>query len=132
MPLSPEELLAPRYKVIADYPDSIFDVGFILNYDAMNLTAFWEDGNLFIDLDKYPNIFKPLEWYEDREIDEMPEYVKCIKTPNQVTMPGDVIKVDKWFDHTIAKSGQEMYVMSTNCYLPATNSEYTNYLNSKK
>ena len=57
-----QELLKPRYKVIADYPDSVFIVGEILRNPTYE--------------SKYPHLFKKLEWWEDRKPEEMPKYLK--------------------------------------------------------
>jgi len=69
-----EELLKPRYKVIADYPLGR-KVGTILTECGTNLI----DEPLFnvgvnstvytaASLDKFPALFKKLEWWEDREV----------------------------------------------------------------
>lgn len=50
------ELLKPRYKVIADYPGSPFPVGFIMKDDCES----WS---------KYPANFRKLEWWEERDFD---------------------------------------------------------------
>jgi len=67
-----EELLIPRWKVIADYPGSLYKVGYIIN-EADNI-----EGRTFFTttVHKYPHIFRALAWYEEREEKDMPEYVK--------------------------------------------------------
>lgn len=71
--LTKEELLAPRFLVIADYPNSIFKVGEILSGDY--------DGRIFCDPNSckysdFPHLFQKLYWYEKRDKSELPEYVK--------------------------------------------------------
>ncbi len=75
--MTTEELLRPRYKVIADYPNSphkIYEILESINVDGRYLNkniGLWEK-----DLEKFPAIFKPLEWWEDRKAEDMPEYLK--------------------------------------------------------
>lgn len=83
-PMSTEELLRPRYKVIAQYPFSPHPIGHIIK------TAF---GNKYFD--QYPHLFKKLEWYEERNIDEMPEYVKVVHE-GCAKDTGLYCKVHKW------------------------------------
>lgn len=59
--MTPEELMKPRYKVIADYPDTVFKVGHIIEQVEV------DEGQNLYNMDfflKYPAIFKKLEWYE--------------------------------------------------------------------
>lgn len=63
--MSTEELLQPRFKVIANFPGSWFDIGEITKN---NFASF--------DLEDYPNIFKKLKWWEERNIKDLPEYLK--------------------------------------------------------
>lgn len=67
---SVEQLLQPRFKIIASWPRSGFPVGLVFT------------GNVLTDLQKsvieceqYPHIFQRLEWWEERKIDELPEFV---------------------------------------------------------
>lgn len=71
-----QELLKPRYRVIADYPDSIYPVGFVLELDT---NAFQDQRNDAI-CSKYPHLFKKLEWWEERKPEEMPQYIKVRST----------------------------------------------------
>jgi hypothetical protein len=123
--LLPASLMAPRYKVIADYPDNPFAVDHILN--LKNVGGFWRfqwadyDGlryemeSHFIE---YPHLFKKLEWWEERKVEEMPEYFKH-KT-------GQVLRVQKW---QLEDKGREG-VSANNLYWfieyikPSTKEEY--------
>ena len=73
-----EELLRRRWKVIADYPKSVYNVGDILN-------GGWRSEDLiYCDTDgprwsHYPHLFKELEWWEERAIEDLPDYVKYQK-----------------------------------------------------
>lgn len=95
--MTKEELLKPRYEVIADYPDYtgskyIHKKGDIIVFDDDNNVILWkEPGSDGTQCDhghfmNYPNIFGLLEWWEQRKPEEMPEYL--IWTDNKtVTKP---------------------------------------------
>jgi len=77
MSLSPSELLKNRFVFFADYP---FSEALEIN-DVLTETEFGFKNNrtgvvhLNIEFDKYPHIFKLLEWWEDRELSDMPDWV---------------------------------------------------------
>lgn len=68
--MTTEELLQPRYKVIADYPGNVAYVGEIYEDD---ICIRWNEQKF----KKYPHLFRKLEWWEERDEKDMPEYVKC-------------------------------------------------------
>jgi hypothetical protein len=73
--MSYEDLMKPRYKVIADYPEPrnhpYYEVGSVIRAITK------EDEEYF---GKYQTLFKPLLWWEERKLEDMPEYVKHIAT----------------------------------------------------
>jgi hypothetical protein len=81
------KLLEYRFKVIADYPHSKWAVGQTV---VLSTTKFGEpvyewaehdgmhsEGVLFFT--EYPQIFRPMEWHEERTIEDLPDYVKYQK-----------------------------------------------------
>lgn len=75
--LTVEELLRPRYKVVADYPKSIYKIGTIINAGTTS------EDCIYCDLEgprmrHYPHLFQPLPWWSDRKVEDMPEYVKHV------------------------------------------------------
>lgn len=113
------DLMKPRYKVIADYPDGRHKVGNIITPNKSGYCPYV--GNA----DQYPHLFKKLEWYEDREETEMPQYVKSIMTEK-------VFKTDMW----LLDEDGDIYFDSDECrnlsmyphnYLPSTETEYNSY-----
>ncbi len=115
------DLLTPRFKVIADYPNSFFDIGEIT-----------ENEFTLIDLEKYPHLFKKLGWWEDREIEELPQY---LKSENQV------FKVSNYFyriHKLLFSSYDDKYDQEFddyflfNDYEPSTEEEYNEYLKNLK
>jgi hypothetical protein len=61
--------MARRIKVIADYPGNPESVGFIYQGDE------WAE-SWYKEMEQYPHLFQPLQWWQDRKPEEMPEYVK--------------------------------------------------------
>lgn len=133
-----EELLIPRWKVIAEYPNSIFDVGNILvNNSTQNEYEYisWKDyGKDVYYPNDYPTIFKKLEWWEDRNIKDLPEYVKKIDTEavykvfwNRYKNPPKCIGI--WFNRKgidVCFNGQDQDFSLLTIYEPATEQEYLN------
>ena len=136
--MSIEDLLKPRYKVIAEYPDSSYTVGHII-HEADNL----EGATFFTKrVHKYPHIFQKLEWWQDRKIEDMPEYLIFPKT-------GEVYKPTRYFldDGKFGKNVSCYYTgekekrgkwkgeetpFNLRVMLPATQTDYINYQNSLK
>lgn len=128
--LTVEELMKPRYKVIADYPGNFLSVGtIIVTHDI------WQDFTIELwcqSNDKYPHLFKKLQWWEERAVEDMPEYVKCVRTPDQIIQRGEVLKMH-WESATDGKIiDREWWVFPyTNFYIPAAAAEYEQYQQSK-
>lgn len=96
-PMTPAQLLLPRYELIADYPGNLCPVGTIY---AHGLSC---DGAIRLpdkQMDKYPHLFRKMKWWEIRDIGELPRFVRIIKpcvalrvgTIRQVTG----YKLDNW------------------------------------
>lgn len=136
---TPEELLRPRYIVIADYPGSDLPIGTILYY--FNNT-YWTDGKgyefheperIFTD---YPHLFRRLEWWEHRSPEEMPEYLKSDPIDKNWMENIVVEKIDEFYgdknEYVSLVDRDESMQYCTSWYIPATLEEYTNYLTNKK
>jgi len=82
--MTPEELLKPRYKVIADYPNSKFSIGTVIIPNRLDgvIDDSWvvPDKNdrsfAHVKVQDYPHLFRRLSWWEEREEKDMPEYVE--------------------------------------------------------
>ena len=80
--MTAQDLMKPRYKVIADYPNNQLSLGRILDSSSDNLIqkiVFCIGGDYWRlpeELDKYPHLYKKLAWWEDREVKVMPEFLK--------------------------------------------------------
>lgn len=125
--LSPQELLKPRYKCIADWPfmPRHIKVGELVAEVFIIKAA------------KYPHLFKKLEWWEERKPEDMPEYLKIHKFPYK----GEylVLKIGKDAIHSFQDNGEYFGIHwigggGTICtgLLPATETEYLNQQTIKK
>lgn len=135
-----EELLKPRYKVIADYPGrrETMPIGHILILESFNNGRYWHEFTevepIHIDegFAKYPHLFKRLEWWEERKPEEMPQYVKLGKRLIKVKQWAfDTVRTDVLFynwegDDTGAYVDYQPYTQ------PATEQEYLNSLPNKQ
>lgn len=121
-----EELLKPRYKVIADYPDSGFEVGSIEDRDWCR----YENGEdesegILWRISDYPHLFKKLEWWEERKIEELPKFVKRFAEKG-------IFKIHHW-NETLTLGWSEDHcrdIRYDEC-LPATEAEYNEFITSK-
>lgn len=126
--MTTEELLKPRYKVIADYPNSPHKVGELL-YQSETTTSLTRYSD-------YPHLFKRLEWWEERTLDDMVS-VKFVKVVNYVGYwrVGDIVPVE---DYIINNGKFHSYNLKYGKYhqpkflLPATEQEYQEYLTQTK
>lgn len=131
--MSIEDLLLPRYKVIADYPGSDYHVGEILDRD-------WgwvgnDDIGFKHRISGYPHLFRKLQWYEERKIEDMPQYVKLV-FDSKIQF---VHKVEKWIGAN--EHGEPLYEYFNRVgYLgpfnilhqvPATLTEYNEYISKQ-
>lgn len=125
--MTPENLLKPRYKVIADYPGSRYKIDRIISereglkdYDAPN------------DFDKYPAIFKLIEWWEERKEEDMPDYVKWnevgyMGSKNQLAgLIEKVTEVQKYGPTWLFQVNSQINAIRAEYFLPATQTEYEN------
>jgi len=119
----PKELMKPRWKIIADFPYNTFgEVGDILDRD-------WgwsgdDEKGFKHHVSQYPHLFKKLEWWEERNPEDMPEYVKH-------TASGKIWKVKEYDLPTGAHiTGPEVstYWAVMKNLEPATEADYNAYL----
>ncbi len=77
--------------------------------------------------------FRPLFWCEHRDIQDLPQYVKC--TP-ECDLSGNVYKVEKWHNEDVDIEDDDYCTIDfidegMLMILPATESEYNDYKNKK-
>lgn len=149
--MTPEQLLELRYKVIAEYPETELPIGVILTFDIESVYL-RKDGKLFstkifpfamgssyyyrcvLNIGNYPHLFQKLEWWQDRDEKDLPEYIRL----NQKM----VVKVDTHFANYITLYGKPSflaimdektkYEYPYDIVKPATKEEYDNYISNQK
>jgi hypothetical protein len=76
LPLTKDQLLAPRYRLLIDYPGNEHPIGHVFTIEGdETLVEIWCK-----EREKYKEIFERLEWWEDRTDEEFPEYIKDKET----------------------------------------------------
>lgn len=147
--VSIEDLLTPRIKCIAPYPDCEFKVGQIIQFpnksDFYTGKKEWESEWIItnhgesirfcinkIDPEKYPANFKRLEWWEEKKPEEMPEYVKynewnlyLLKDVNISTVKPELCIV--WDEHEGV-----IFEHNLTALTPVSKEEYESFINSQK
>lgn len=140
-----KDLLTPRYKIIADYPNNTVRIGDICH--IVNDFGQFSFGYPLHQktLDSYHYLFKKLEWWEERKIEEMPKYLKITERvdSHDNPLPDVYVKVTKHFSEENGEWRDDSYnifcakdymtndmVSSYNYsdWLPSTEEEYLNYI----
>lgn len=128
------ELLKPRYEVIADYPDSRNELGQIICDVTKYMEAFY---------DKYPHLFRKLQWWEHRDVSEMPEYLRN-EVHERNTGDVEIIKAIRYEEYYVCDASiphWSFYVypewnknegFPLIYFIPATIEEYNQYTNQSK
>ena len=126
-----EDLLSPRFEIIADYPDSNFKIGDIIKFDGV-IFGMNEPQKFVRNPEKYPHLFKKLQWFERRKKEEMPD---CIKSETMVIKPK--WKRESWRgeEYWIAEHDPEynrgFYIgtcFNLTFFTPATEEEYLSFI----
>lgn len=129
------ELLKPRIKVIAPYPNMPFTNGQILDFKITNngdwIYEWYEhDGKYkmgLLEFNEYPHLFKRLEWWEERDWSEL-EQVQYVKTHGGNSVR-TVKEIQTRLEKIVLDDGK---VKSIKHWIPATQSEYESFINQNK
>jgi hypothetical protein len=139
--MNTQELLNPRYKVIADYPDNKdFQLGKIIDFHPWVCAAhYWEHSVedcqgkrtwLSEYFDKYPHLFRKLEWWEERNENDI-QYVKYLHEEKNIWV---VLKVNRYaiegkytYAYVYDDKSKIGRIQFEKTDLPATEEEYNNY-----
>lgn len=132
-----EQLLRPRVKVIAPWPEMgrwLAKVGDILADPGGNKTVTNQDGDAVpsFEWEAFPHLFEYLDWWEELSISDLPKYIK----PNYER---DFMKDDDWVyeaNWVMEDSGPFHYIAAgrmihAHNVLPATHADYINYNKSQ-
>lgn len=156
--------MKPRYLVIAPMPfNKYFEVGDIITLDYLDEREQLERKELYAylqpkkyysteppirfyksEFDRYPHLFRPLRWWEEREAGMMPEYVKCVKLPTGITVDtkhifieGAITRITEW------RKSKDSWVLDIfplffhflyygQFFTPATPTQYERYIKNLK
>ena len=82
--MTADELMTPRYEIIADYPGNMLEVG--------STFEIFRGKTQFLFVEKYPHLFRKMNWWEKRTEEQMPKklIVKAFKNDNEVFI------IEKW------------------------------------
>lgn len=143
-----EQLLKDRYKVIALYPHSPYEIGDLVEISELGTsfhcttTTVWstfdddyvksENYWSISNIEKYPHLFKKIHWSEEREEKDIPEFVKSLLT-GEVIKPF-MIDAEVGVLYEDATFHSERDGSSLRYWKPSTIEEYNEYINinSKK
>ena len=121
-----KDLTQPRYLVIADYPNSHYEIGQIIELSVPKDASGWDMVTLANNeeiMPKYPHLFRLLHWWEYRDEKEMPEYLKG--------KDGTVYKVHSYNIKTMCFSSYlHSHYTNIETSVPATLNEYNEYIKS--
>ena len=127
------DLLIPRFEIIADYPNNEFgEIGTILDRDWGKYPNDNKTLNPVWQISDFPYLFKKLEWWEKRTEKEMPKYLYCPNTKEYYEIfKWDMNNCVGFLDEKLL-SCCDLIIWSNhkNQYLPATEREYNDYINS--
>jgi len=127
--LSYDELMKQRYEVIADYPGQKYQIGDVIPGERSYVAGETDEWSLKVSMKDYPALFKPLQWWEHRKPEDMPEYVKERGGWAVFKVVPGLEHHLRFIDHKIPLD----FIHPVNYhYEPATEAEYTQYINSKK
>jgi len=130
-----EELMRPRYKVIADYPEMErhnIRIGDIITRSESAMYADkTQDGTpvVAIDHEIFPAVFRRLSWWEDRSPEDMPRYLRSSETyPDP-----HFIKVNKNYatffegEYYSKDTFKPYWECHYNLYFPATEQQFNEF-----
>lgn len=126
-----EQLMQPRVILTNWYPGCQFEVGEVLQLKtihALDYGAVYSNGIRFENADaveKSPANFRPLQWWENRKPEDMPQYVKSEHSAYATKSIDWQFTVFWTFKNS--GGGNEM----VQGFAQATEQEYTDYLASK-
>lgn len=98
-----EELLKPRFKVIADYPGRSVEIGHIIDDPD-----YYERRG--IQVNQYPHLFKKLSWWEDRKPVELSEYIQWYDPSDKRKLLPTLFKVENWYSNPNTSQIAGVYV----------------------
>lgn len=95
--MTAQELMQPRFEVIADYPYCPVKVNEQLERVTETLFIVLKIGGIdtiwhLSEIEKMPHIFKKLNWWEKRNIEDMPKRLISRAIPGDT----EIIEIEEW------------------------------------
>ena len=122
-----KNLTPPRYLVIADYPNSHYEIGQIIELSVPKDASGWDMVTLANNeeiMPKYPHLFRLLHWSECLTDETIPQYVKNIQSKK-------IYRVRNFHKTDMKAYDVNGKFMNLKLYLPATLNEYNEYIKNK-
>jgi hypothetical protein len=94
-----EDLMKPRFEIIADFPNNDFGkVGEILDRDWCKYIEDNEEGGVEWSISDFPHLFRKLNWWEHREVEDMPTRLISKAFANEETkeLSEEVFEIEEW------------------------------------
>ena len=88
--MTASELMKPRFEIIADYPNSNFTIGDIVEFNGV-VFGMNEPQKFVSEPEKYPAIFRKMNWWEKRTAEQMPKKLMSILDDK-----GDTFEIEEW------------------------------------
>lgn len=111
-----------------NYPGSMVKTGEILTLSKWMYVTGDVQGRVHKEnVEKFPHLFKPLQWWEFRKVDDMPEFVRL--------KDKGIFKVDVWdfiYEEAMIFNGDLISTVSIELLTPSTSEEYDEYLKQKE
>jgi len=90
--MNTKQLLEPRFLVIADFPDSDFKVGEIEDRDwEKYVNGEDETDGILWKISDFPHLFKKLNWWEYRKVEDMPKKVTLLNDKEKT-----IYNIEEW------------------------------------
>lgn len=129
--MSIAELLKPRWKVISSFPGGEWlKIGEILVLrDLGEYVDAWDS----LLPENYPAIFQPLKWWEERNIEDLPEYIKNVDGVYKLLgRAGGSKEMMRWMVvPNFPEYGEEFSYILDNRMEPATKEDYDIFINNQ-
>lgn len=120
-------LTPPRYLVIADYPNSHYEIGQIIELSVPKDASGWDMVTLANNeeiMPNYPHLFRLLHWSECLTDETIPQYVKNIQSKK-------IYRVRNFHKTDMKAYDVNGKFMNLKLYIPATLNEYNEYIKNK-
>jgi hypothetical protein len=131
--LTIEQLLRPRYKIIADYPGNPYEIGRIISFDRQRMIIMETESCVLLapveGFDSYPHLFELAHWSEGRTKEEFPEYVAFAPKfkAEEIYKVEQLHTTEKGFVQSILCEGEIVPYSPGIYHRPATQEEYEAY-----